>query len=139
MLTRQEIFDTVVIHAATQLTQCSDSGCKYRHGDNKCWAGALILDEFYDDSFEGDVVPYNLELAITPSSKLLADSLIKSGVKEEDFVLVKALQRIHDTYENWDDKNGMVSALRWTATEYLLERRILNICTEAILMQECTG
>lgn len=82
----QEIFDTVVRHLFNQGHAALDNGrCRYRaaNGD-KCAAGVLITDEYYDPKMEGR--PF---------------WLLKSEFKLPDWLknnsdLVEDLQDVHD-------------------------------------------
>jgi len=72
-------------------------GCAYRGEDNrKCAIGCLILDEFYDEEFEGGL-PNNIQ-----SSKgyLIRDALKKSLPNwQMNFDILSDIQSIHDSYE----------------------------------------
>jgi hypothetical protein len=87
----QEAFDIVVRHLKTQKTQSKGSfGCAYK-GDNgnKCAVGALIPDDQYKPSLEGQAV-----------------SMIQPDVPALQYLnhhLLLALQLAHDDMENWDE------------------------------------
>jgi len=95
-MTNQELFDIVVAHARKQKVRAVDNGvCKYRTPEgHKCFAGAVIKDEFYDKSFEG----------LGAAVPAVARALEASGVDSDQLDLVYKLQTIHDrNYEpQWD-------------------------------------
>jgi hypothetical protein len=77
-------------HLIAQKRQAGGGGsCFYRTSSGlKCAIGALILDEEYDDSFEGQRV----------DSAEVLQALIRSGHKElaEEVAVANALQALHD-------------------------------------------
>ena len=72
-------------------------GCAYRGEDNrKCAIGCLILDEFYDEAFEGGL-PTNSD---GPKGYLIRDALEKSLPNwKMNLDLLSDVQSIHDSYE----------------------------------------
>ena len=112
-MTEQEIFDTVVAHARKQGRKCVDESgdCLYRHGPDKCFAGALIPDNVYSTGMEqlmimpllnantiSDIrVPSMENTDGTLTDKNLQD-LRELGLAEHASLVVK-LQKIHGDYE----------------------------------------
>lgn len=112
-MTEQEIFDTVVTHARRQGRKCVDESgdCLYRHGPDKCFAGALIPDNVYSTGMEqlniqpllnantiSDIRPDSVEGTDgTLTDKNLQD-LRELGLAEHANLVV-TLQKIHDGYE----------------------------------------
>jgi len=105
-MTNQELFDIVVTHARKQNARALDGGsCRYRTRDGlKCFAGALIADEFYDAKLEGRAV-YNIDVE---------RALVRSGVTDAQISLVGDLQSVHDHYtpEHWGARFANISH-RW--------------------------
>jgi len=89
-VTNQEIFDIVVALARKQNRRAvSDTICKYRTPDGlKCFAGALIKDEFYEPALEG----------LSAQFSAIQNALVNSGVARKQLDLVWKLQRIHDRH-----------------------------------------
>jgi hypothetical protein len=89
-MTNQELFDIVVAHARKQNCRAtSDAICKYRTPEGlKCFAGALIKDEFYDKGLEG------LSAQFTATQ----NALMNSGIRRQQLGLVWRLQRVHDRH-----------------------------------------
>ena len=96
--TNQEIFNQVVEHAFQMKEQCGerdrngDFACKYRHGSNKCFAGALIADDEYYPDFESMLWG---QLPIFEEGGELENSHLK--------LFVQDLQYIHDFYNDSED------------------------------------
>ena len=111
MKSLQEAFDTIVNHLATQNEQCSQDevGCAYRGSSEheeehmKCAVGCLIKDEFYDKSFEGNVIS---------NSEALQRAVDSSGFPTnlKALELYSEMQRVHDTNVFYV---GNDSAVRW--------------------------
>lgn len=118
MLTKQEVFDKVVIGLRKQgcRSYLSDEDtCAYRGVDGrKCAAGILILDEFYSSDLEGETIP-----TIWPRLSIYKDhrykigqALISSGVNPAHFLFIRSLQQIHDEERpgHWEQ--------RWSALAF---------------------
>lgn len=95
MLNKQEIFDKCLGHMRKQGTPCvnGDNICLYRgEGGARCAIGALILDEFYDESLEGNTVD---------DSKVIS-ALIKSGIVveafDDEYFLADLQSKLHDYF-----------------------------------------
>ena len=90
MMSKQEIFDRVSVHLLTQGEKAVDvdAGCQYRVVRNskvlKCAIGALIPDEKYSPSLEGNVVSQCIRVQEA------------AGVEGQDLFFIDGLQRIHD-------------------------------------------
>jgi hypothetical protein len=104
-MTAQEIFDFVLAHARKQNAKAlssirpdlSGQICSYRTPEGlKCFAGALIKDEFYNPIFEG----------YSATHAPVTNALVKSGLKETQIPYVVALQNIHDLRlpEEWEER-----------------------------------
>lgn len=99
-LTKQEIFDTVVAHAHAQKYHSffSDSDdCAYRGmNDTKCFIGALITDDEYDEKMEYSSAVDLIDANLFPA-RLIFDGC-------ESFY--NSLQCIHDLYdvEDWESE-----------------------------------
>lgn len=74
-----------------------NDGCAYRGEDNtKCAIGCLILDEFYDETFEGGLP--NKETGTR--GKRIIEAISKSLPNWTfNMKLIENVQEIHDTYE----------------------------------------
>lgn len=123
----QEVFDKVVTHLYTQGVQSvgADGMCLYR-GPNgtMCAVGALISDEDYDESFEGEAVGGILDSA---SQKNLP-SINALKIHE---TLLSDLQAAHDTTENWivrtkRPKVRLKAQLKQVANYYNLNSSVLE-------------
>lgn len=91
--TKQETFDLIAAHLLAQNAKSAPHpeslSCFYRGPEGrKCAAGAAILDEHYDPTFENQTI----------SSKAVREALIKSGVALESMPLVGQLQTMHDAH-----------------------------------------
>lgn len=91
-MTRQELFDRVVNHAATQKSRATGTingseTCRFRTSDNKkCFAGIFIPDEMYTGQLEFYDV-YRLE-----------DGGFLPEVNKQDVRVLKDLQAVHDIH-----------------------------------------
>lgn len=72
-------------------------GCAYRGEDNrKCAIGCLILDEFYDEAFEGGLPNSN----DGPKGYMVRNAIEKSLPNWEiNYGLLMDIQEVHDSYE----------------------------------------
>jgi hypothetical protein len=104
-MTAQEVFDFVVAHARKQGAKALSSIrpdlsgmiCSYRTPEGlKCFAGALIKDEFYNPIFEGYAATH----------PPVAIALVKSGIDSYQIPYVVALQNIHDLRDvhEWEER-----------------------------------
>jgi len=97
-MTLQEIFDKVVQHARTQGYRATNSRgmCQYRYGGRKCFIGALIPDEDYEEAMEVSAVD-----ALIGSYHAIA---ILLGSDKIEALL--ELQTIHDVHsvEEWEQE-----------------------------------
>lgn len=76
-------------------------GCAYR-GDNnrKCAIGCLILDEFYDQEFEGGLPPAHENYKVTQKGSMIVNAITKSLPNWKiNYDLLVNVQQIHDSYE----------------------------------------
>ncbi len=118
MKTRQEAFDTAAAHLLKQGERSSScevyptedvQACLYR-GPNglKCAIGALISDEHYSPSLEGEGINDHVCAAI-----------VASGYPDDNLsrAIYARLQQVHDAC----DPDGWPSALRMYADRYKLE------------------
>ena len=99
-LTHQEVFDKVVEHLYRQGKPAKKGNdCVYRAKDGTmCAVGCLIPDEFYDPKMEYHGVDhfYNWYPEALKAAKIdVSDPVMNC--------LLRALQRLHDTDENWID------------------------------------
>lgn len=132
-MTKQEIFDTVARHLATQGRQAvrevtpEDNGlpistCQYRTPDGlKCAVGAIMPDSIYTPDMEGNSVQTLVMLAqdsADPENPFW-DVLESSGD------LLKDLQLIHDSSFNWKTEDGIMKALLIVASEHELNASMI--------------
>jgi len=106
-LTPREVFDKVKTHLLAQSRRSQDAdGRSLYHGlaGQKCAAGSLIGDEFYDPSFEG------MKVWESP----VHHALRASGVPESAMDLVYDLQSVHDNVpvERWPSELAAIEASR---------------------------
>jgi len=89
-MTNQELFDVVIAHARSQNARAIENEvCSYRTVEGlKCFAGALIKDEFY----RPDLERYGAQFSN------VQHVLKQSGISPEQLGLVYKLQRIHDRH-----------------------------------------
>lgn len=94
-LTGQQIFDLAVHHLGTmpcRSVETSGQSCMYRGpNNNSCAVGYFISDEEYTEKMEGYGLHTLIERGLCPN---------RLG-KHRD--LFRALQRVHDIEEHWDD------------------------------------
>lgn len=120
-MTEQEIFDTVVAHARKQgHKSLDDTGehCTYRHGQDKCFAGALIPDNVYSTGMEqipvgallgaytvADVSQRSMENTDGTLTDQNLQDLRGLGLREH-LSLVEKLQKIHDELlpRRWEEE-----------------------------------
>ena len=107
MMTKQEIFDTVVTHLRKQAVRSMRGpDCVYRSPDGlKCAVGCLIPDSEYKSNWEGYTV---LSISEAPENKDF-QSYLKSKVGLDNMKLLQALQRAHDNESfapghTWEDR-----------------------------------
>ena len=94
MMTKQEIFDTVVTHLRAQgIRSMRGCTCVYRGPEGrKCAIGALIPDEDFKPEWEGYIVGSRSE---EPGNQELQDYFVfKFGLHNIGFLI--DLQRLHD-------------------------------------------
>lgn len=118
---KQEIFDKVATHLATQGRQAAlnNEACVYRTSDGlKCAAGILIPDDVYQPSMEGKPI----DIIIEGYEGL--DNL------RSNHPIILSLQRAHDDGSLWAPKGVENSALkdrlRSIAKIHMLNDTILN-------------
>jgi hypothetical protein len=117
MLTIQEAFDKILLHARTQKTKSlkhpNSPLCAYRSPEGlKCFIGALIPDDSYDPIIEGASI-----LGIVVSSKAYRpgyEKLEKSipiYITKENLFIFQQLQNIHDTFnpEFWEQELSKIA------------------------------
>ena len=102
MLSRQEIFNKVVIHARKQRDTSLDTKgyCSYRGlANSRCFIGALITNKEYNKGMEGKSIDglFNSEYC---------SNLNRCGLSIEDFKFLKELQNIHDLWQpcEWEKR-----------------------------------
>ena len=89
-VTRQVIFDLVVLHYRAQPRRCPKEGqCFYRRQGDGCFVHPLIDDEHYDPDMEGYKVRDLIKRFAMPAWF------------RENIGLIEELQAIHDTETNW--------------------------------------
>lgn len=100
-MTRQEIFDTVVINLRKQgrvsegrVNDSEGVTCLYRNKENgcRCAAGWLIPDEDYDPSFEGQTV----RVGTGELGGLRVQNYFIDKFGEENLKFIQELQTVHD-------------------------------------------
>ena len=129
MLSLQEILDKVVNGLRKQGCKSLDcrNSCMYRGpNDTKCAAGQLILDEHYDERFEGHPVYGPPD---HPKVIGVRNALRLSGCNIGDsrtFELVSDLQRLHDSLDIEDWEEGF----KITAQDFGLEYPPLSFTHE---------
>ena len=116
--TEQEVFDQVATHLIRQcrkslkeLSLLRPVGAGAYRGDDglKCAAGCLIADDEYDIGME----------------RILWGGLVSQGkVPKEHWLLIDALQIVHDWMDKPDDIHSWISALKYVAERYNLEFKI---------------
>jgi len=111
-MNRQEVFNKVWEHAHTQKEKSlakkgdpDENLCRYR-GDNgtKCFIGALIPNEVYEEDMEGMNVANLVErFSIVGRTLGLAENVTRDS---SDMRFLARLQYIHDSYppSEWDDE-----------------------------------
>ena len=140
MLESQEVYNKVLFALRKQgrpsintedSHEFGDAGtvCMYRNEDDeKCAAGHLIEDQFYDSKTEGyslrnapidDAIKLEEWLAECPWRAALFNALTSSGIRTSDIALVNRLQRAHDIalqqgVEQWE------AAMKVVAVDYVL-------------------
>lgn len=120
MKTLQEVFDLAVSRTLSQGRKSQESEprpgrnlpmCLYRGpGGVCCPVGHVILDEFYDPEIEGAEV-FSVPGSVHPG---LREALNLSGVPDEAFSMLSALQVAHDEtpVEEWPEAfNGIAADL----------------------------
>lgn len=119
-MTYQDLFDTVADHLLTQREACTEAGdCVYR-GPNglKCAIGALIPDDKYDETLEGDPGSEALRRIGHP----LCDTAENPNRDTVFMNLVDELQRIHDE----EDPAKWMDYLYSLGDTYNLDNSILS-------------
>jgi hypothetical protein len=108
MPTLQETYNIITNGLRKQDCKSVDenNNCMYRGlNTTKCAAGQVIPDEKYNVFFEGCSL-VNPNLNMNPEMREKAQQLYNIIVKEggHDFELVRALQRVHDSYpvSSWE-------------------------------------
>lgn len=114
--TKQEVFDQVATHL---IRQCRKSlkekyllrpiGAYRGDGGLKCAAGCLIADDEYDIGME---------------RTLWRDLISQGKVPKEHWLLIDALQVVHDWMAKPDDIHSWISGLKYVAERYNLEFKI---------------
>jgi len=122
-LTRREIFDKAYNGILEQgKFSVNTKGCRYRTEDGaKCAAGHLLLDDYYNNCFEGITVRFH---ARNHNDTSLQMALENSGIQKDNFPLVMKLQAIHDKYAL--EYYNKVSALRQDNSLVEKEKAILE-------------
>ena len=86
----QQMVDKIAAHMVAQGQPSFDpekQKCMYRFGDLRCAAGWLLLDEEYQEDFEGEpVTKFKVRMA-----------LARSGVPQLLIHLLREVQRAHDS------------------------------------------
>ncbi len=116
MLSKQNVFDTVVAHARKQGEQAINdfnASCYYRKpgSDLKCFIGALIPDNLYDsrmDEMTPDGMPSKTQDS-NDASQLFEnypDVMKEIGLSDDMVPFLMNLQGIHDNFpaKDWDAK-----------------------------------
>lgn len=102
-MNKQEIFDRVVLHAATQRKKSiSDEGiCQYRDNNGcRCFAGIFIPDDKYSPEFENiSIQGYELENMERRKVQEILNALMEEEVGEENMNLLATLQACHDNFK----------------------------------------
>jgi len=129
-MTMQQIFDTIVRYAMTQVERCTGKSgmCQYRSGDNKCWVGALIPDELYDECIE-DCSAFVMRRLIEGAShswntgyRVFHSILTQIGIRPEHMRLLEKMQDIHDDRTNWENnRENMIRELFEVAKKFELD------------------
>ena len=126
-MTKQEIFDKVVKHFSIQ-RQAAGRGvmlcCMYRTPDGrKCAVGALIPDEAYDPSCEGE--------GVSTLFREYPDMMRVSGLTRRHEVLLIDLQRAHDSAaESGCFLSDLSGKLRVTANTHRINSHLLVLLDE---------
>jgi len=131
MIDKQAIFNAVVAHSRAQPRKAmKNSTCRYRtETGDKCFVGALIPDELYDECLEGgsimSLMSYRTELdQMSSSNRKVYELLTKmyGTLDEKEWELLKQLQRTHDEFrvEDWEREHRRVATyfdLKYTPQE----------------------
>jgi hypothetical protein len=121
----QHAFDAVVSHLFRQgrrsygtIGDGEATMCLYRSSDGlKCAVGALIPDELYRPSMEGE-----------PSYGLFVPGLysLPDWLRELPEGMLRGFQVIHDNWHNWSSTNQMRDQLVWLADRYGLSHTLVD-------------
>lgn len=116
-MNKQEIFDKVSTHLATQgrRARSGDDICVYRNSSGlSCAAGCLIPNELYDRGMEGDTINNLVERY----------PKLKEYLGEENIEMIHDLQHIHDTlYTNLYEEFSIIAKV------YNLDMSVVNSLT----------
>lgn len=117
-MTAQEVFDTVVRHLHAQgraARRAGDQMCMYRTDDGLRRAvGCLISDDEYTPDMEGMTVTQ------------LMDNGQATSVMYEHYDLLKELQDVHDTSDNWHNAARMGIMLGNVANRMRLDASLVK-------------
>jgi len=107
----QFLFNYIANHLLTQnkVSANSEGRCRYRQGDLKCAAGAIISDDVYDPKMEG-------KRARSPRLHEAFISSLGRDISGEEMNIISDLQIMHDTQKPWNWKND----LKYLAKKYSL-------------------
>jgi len=106
----QKLFDKAVTHLLTQMEQSidDDGSCVYRGpNDLKCAIGALIDDDLYNDFYWAKTLEhFNVTSRCVQAIVAKSQDLNLPDLDGEDWVILQAVQNIHDKYlpNEWKDK-----------------------------------
>lgn len=124
-MTKQEIFDTVVMHLYNQGQQSAvyddwaRASCRYRTPEGlKCAVGCLIPDKDYNTDMEGTRVP-----------GLLIDNIKLHTLFVRNMDLLMDLQSAHDNRCHWDKEGPTIflyNALTLIAKQHDLDIKVLQ-------------
>jgi hypothetical protein len=131
-MNRQEVFDSVSRHLIEQGCksvspddmEIGSYTCMYRgEQGTKCAIGALIKDEYYCTTFEGNSLS---EESILKAIEKSLDVVLKN--KDKDFL--RALQNAHDSSFDEGFREEITDRLKTVARNYELNTKVLEEITD---------
>lgn len=118
-MNKQEIFDKVVVHLATQGKRAMHGDdCQYRTPDGlKCAVGCVLPDDLYNPEMDS---PNGSLSGISEVAKRYPE--VKAYFGKDNITFLSKLQMIHD----YRRKNSLFESLKNLAEDYDLDTTILD-------------
>lgn len=128
VLSPQTMFNTVVVHLATQGKRATCDvdkvSCRYRARGLKCAVGVLIPDEWYQSDMEGTL--HSL-LAKYPKLAHRFGIISDESTTDRNYMLLRDLQAIHDSWGVlYVDRTKIKTKLQKVGTNYGLNVDIVD-------------